>query len=400
MNWKKLPLLNLFRRPARTAALGLLSAFLCFSILGGTLVMSGLNSGLASLEARLGADIMVVPYEAATRSALNDIILQGNPGYFYMDRSVLEKLSSVEGVGEMSEQFFLASSSSGCCSVAVQLIGFDPETDFTIAPWVKTTYRRKLEPGEILVGNDLNAFAGDTLTFYGTDCRVAGKLSRTGTYLDTAVYTSRDTIKKLIVSAMEKKLFNFGSVDPDEITSCVLINTQDGFNAEEVCGNINLHVRKVKAVRTQDMISDIAGKLEGTRGLVLVLMAAVWILALAVLALAFTLSSNERKKEFAILRVMGASRRQVSAALRRESFLLCLAGSLAGAFFALLILLSFGGSIENALGLPFLLPPVPGLALLVLAAVAVAVLSGSLAAGICAAHIARADAALILRGDN
>ena len=84
---------NLKARPLRTAILVILTALLSLTICGGTMLVSGLQSGLGSLEARLGADIMVVPYEAKTKSDLENIVLQGNPGYFYMDRSRLVKIA-------------------------------------------------------------------------------------------------------------------------------------------------------------------------------------------------------------------------------------------------------------------------------------------------------------------
>lgn len=59
--FKSIPVQNCVRRPVRTSALILLSAFLSFSVLAGSLVISGLRNGLDSLETRLGADIMVVP---------------------------------------------------------------------------------------------------------------------------------------------------------------------------------------------------------------------------------------------------------------------------------------------------------------------------------------------------
>ena len=400
IQWSRLPLLQIRRRPGRSAALILLSAFLCFATLGGTLMISGLRSGLNSLEAKLGADIMVVPYEAATKAQLKDIILQGNPGYFYMNRSVMDKLKETEGVGQLSEQFFLASTSSGCCSLPVQIIGYDPETDFTILPWIRDSYDGTLAEGEILVGNDLNAFPGDTLTFYGSDCRVAAKLNRTGTYLDTSVFASEQTIKNLIVCAKEKKLFNFGDVDPEQIVSCALINVADGYSVEEVLGDINVHVRKVKAVRTQEMLEDVSRKLTGVSDLVGGLLIVVWLLSLVILALVFVMISGERRKEFAVLRAIGASRGQLARLLFKESVLLCLIGSGAGALLALLVLAGFGGAVESGMGLPFLLPGAGGTAGLAAAAVLISVAAGAVSAAVCGFRISRIDTALILRGEN
>ena len=88
---KNLALKNMKRKPGRTAALILLAAFLAFSVFGGSLVIMSLQNGLTSYEARLGADIIIVPNQARSHGSIESILLQGIPGYFYMDDSILEK---------------------------------------------------------------------------------------------------------------------------------------------------------------------------------------------------------------------------------------------------------------------------------------------------------------------
>ena len=67
---------------------------------------------------------MVVPYEAATKSDLENIVLQGNTGYFYMNGDIYDQLKGVDGVKNISAQYYLASASAGCCSIPVQIIGY------------------------------------------------------------------------------------------------------------------------------------------------------------------------------------------------------------------------------------------------------------------------------------
>ncbi len=396
-----LPFRNCVGRPGRTLALTALSLFLCFFVLAGSLVISGLQSGLASLEARLGADIMVVPYEAATKSALDDIILQGNTGYFYMNDSILDTLEAkVEGIGEMTAQFYLATTSSSCCSYDIEIVGFDPETDFVITPWVKVSNNNELEYMEVFVGHDLNAFAGDTLQFYGSTVTVAGRLDETGTYMDTAVFASEETIKTLITYALESQIYDFGDVDPDNVVSSVLINVAEGYSVDEVVNNINLYVKGVKAVRVSSMIADVATKLSGVSDMIGVLIVIVWVLVLAIMILAFAMISNERKKEFAVLRVVGASRGKLASVILKETLLLSITGSVIGAALAVWLTVLFGNFIEDALSLPFLMPTAARLALLIPGAIVVSIAAGSLSSAICALRISRVDAALILRGDN
>lgn len=398
--FKSLSLRNCLHRPVRTAAMVALSALLSFSVLAGSLMISGLKNGLNSLEKRLGADIMVVPYEAVTKSVLTGLILQGNPGYFYMDQSYVGKLSKISGIGQMSEQFFLASSTASCCSTKVQIIGFDPKTDFAILPWAQHTYNKNLGYMEVLVGNGLNAFAGDELTFYGSDVKVAARLDKTGTYLDSAVYANEDTVKTLISAAKEKRIFNFDGVDPERVVSSVLIKVADGYSVDEVLNDINIHVRGVKAVQTQNMVSDVAAKLSGISDMAGVLVAVVWLLVLMIMAIAFFMLSNERKKEFAVLRLVGASRKKLTAILLGETILVSAAGSAVGAAFAVLLVSLFGNLIETSLDLPFLIPGTGRFWVMVLCAIVVSAAASSASAAFGAYRIGRMDTALVLRGDN
>ncbi len=395
-----LPWKNCVRRPGRTIALTCLSFFLCFSLLAGALVITGLQSGLASLKARLGADIMVVPYSASTQSALDDIILQGNTGYFYMNRSYLSKVEATEGIGEITEQFFLATTTSSCCSYKVQLIGIDADTDFVITPWLELSGKEGLNYLEVYVGCDMNAFEGDQLTFYGTTVTVAGRLDRTGTYMDTAVFGTEETIRSLITNAMENEIFDFGDVDPDSSISCILINVAEGYSIEEVLNDINIHVSGVVAVSTGTMIADVSDKLTGISEVIGILIGVIWLLVLAIMAAAFAMVSNERKKEFAVLRIVGASRKKLSGIILAETAIVGVVGSVVGAAFAVLTTSLFGGFIESSWDMPFLLPSIGVMAIIVLAAIIISVAAAALAATICAHRISRVDAALILRGEN
>lgn len=77
-----LALQNIRRKPLRSVTLMLLAAFLAFSVFAGSLVVMSLRNGLKGYEARLGADVVVVPAEAGLKGGLESILLQGVPGIF------------------------------------------------------------------------------------------------------------------------------------------------------------------------------------------------------------------------------------------------------------------------------------------------------------------------------
>lgn len=400
---KNLTIKNLKGSPGRSTALIVLSLLLSFCILAGSLVLTGLRSGLKSLDARLGADVMVVPYKAATENYLQDTILMGNAGYYYMSDEKLDEIrSKVDGIAQMSPQLFLATTKASCCSYKVSVVGFDPDTDFTITPWVQNSYSGKLQDYEVFVGHDMNAYAGDQLSFFGVPVTVAARLDETGTYLDTAVYTNMTTAKAMVEAAEQKKLFsNAGHpVDPDNMISCIMIKIQDGYTSYDVEGWIKQDVRQVATVKTATSVEDVSNKLTGIEDLAYILIAVVWILIFIIEMIAFRMNFNSRMKEFAVMRVSGASKRRLSGMLMKEAVYVSLFGSIIGSAAALLVMELFSGQIERSLNMPFLLPSGWNMILTVVVCVAVSVLAGILSALSAARKAGSVDAALILRGEN
>ena len=142
----------LLRKPGRTAVLAMLTAFLALAVFGGSVVVLSLRSGLNNLEARLGADIILVPSQAQSKVSFQNMFLQGTTGAFYMDASALDKALEVSGVEKAAPQTFLASLKADCCSIKIQVIGIDPERDFTVQPWISRSLSRGLNDMEVAVG--------------------------------------------------------------------------------------------------------------------------------------------------------------------------------------------------------------------------------------------------------
>lgn len=389
--------------PGRSIALTALSVLLSFCILAGSLVLTGLQSGVDSLDARLGADIMVVPYRAATENYLEDAILMGNSGYYYMSAQKMDEIrQKIDGIAEMSPQLFLATTTSSCCSYKVSVVGFDPATDFTITPWLENSYHGEMQDYEVYVGHDLNAYPGDSLTFFGIPVKVAARMDETGTYLDTAVYTNMNTAKAMVTAAQNRKLFTYEGteVNPDYIVSCIMIRLAEGYSAASVEGQIKTYIRQVATEKTETSVEDVSNKLAGIRNMAWILIAVIWILIFIIEMIAFRMSFSSRMKEFAVMRMSGASRSELSKLLMQEAFMMSGIGSLIGGAAALLVMVFFSNQIEKSLNMPFLLPHGGDMILVFIACVAVSALAGVLSALSAARRAGKIDAALILRGDN
>ena len=86
--------------------------------------------GLNSIKSRFGADLMIVSLGAG--SDMENILIRGEPNYFYFDKEFANGIAQIQGVEKASSQFFLTSTSQNCCDIPVQFVGFDPNTDFTV----------------------------------------------------------------------------------------------------------------------------------------------------------------------------------------------------------------------------------------------------------------------------
>ena len=389
---------NLVRKPGRTAALVLLTAFLALSVFGGTLVVTSLRRGLGSMENRLGADIIVVPSEAESKASFKNMLLQGTIGTFYMDASALEKVRETEGVERASAQVFLSSMKADCCSVKVQIIGFDPADDFVVQPWIAESLNRPLGDMEIVVGCRVGTDVGETFRIYDRRCLVAAKLAATGTGLDTAVYCNMNTIHTLLEAAEEKGVSHkIDSGNDAEVVSAVYVKALPGADIGLVNNRLNGKIRKATAVRTAGMMSEVADSLAGVSKTVAFLIAAVWILALVILFIAFAMMVNERRRELAVYRLVGMSRSMLSGMILKETALCSLAGALCGTVLGAALVLPFTTLIETSLKLPYLAPGAGTAALYAALAVAVTVAAGCAAGLRTASKLSRVDPGSTLR---
>ncbi len=399
MNGFYLPVRNLIRKPGRTAVLALLTAFLSLAVFGGSIVVLSLRGGLRSLEARLGADIILVPSGAQSRVSFQNMFLQGTAGAFYMDASALQKAMEVDGVEKAAPQTFLASLKADCCSVKIQVIGIDPERDFTVMPWIARSLTRELGDMDVAVGCKVEAGMGEIIRIYGQRCKVVARLEATGTGLDTAVYCSMSTMNTLLAAAEEKGIrHKIGS--GDDVISAVYIKVRDGYDIGTVNSRLNGHIRKVTAVRTRSMITGVSDSLAGISRAVTGLIIAVWALALVILLLAFTLIVRERAREFAVLRMAGASRAMLSRMVLLESALCGLLGGLTGVGSAALSLFPFAQLIESALKLPYLMPGTGKILLLAAGTLLLSVAVAALASTAAAYRLSRVDPGTALREGN
>ncbi len=397
---KNLSFKNLKKKKLRTALMIFLISFLSMSLYLGIIVVTSLQNGLKNYSDRLGADVVIVPYEATTKSTVDDILLTGISGNYYMSSAYYNKIKDYEGIEKISYQFYLTSAKASCCSVRVQIIGFDPETDFSIQPWIQKSYSKEINDNDIVVGCKVNIPEDLKIKFYGNYYNIVAQLAETGTGLDNAVFTNMNTIKQMAASS-NALTYNeeLQDLDIDNSMSAIFIRTKAGYTPESVAGWINNSNRGIKAQSSASMVSNISGGLGGVSTVIGILLGVVWVLAAVILIVTFILITSERKKEFAILRSLGASRSMLSKIITSESVILSLVSSLIGIFISVLVLIPLSANLQSLISLPFLMPGIGLLVLYAILTVVITVLVCFLSSLKASYDISKNDAGVLLRED-
>ena len=343
---------NICRKPFRSFALASLVAVSAAVLFAGFLLSESLRAGIAGMQDRIGADLMIVP-EGCTQS-FEGVLLSGEPSYFYMDKSVEDTVRQLEGVREVTGQFYLTSLSESCCDFPVQIIGFDPDSDFLIRPWVRQ-YATDGRP--FFAGSNVNVKDG-SVSFFSKKHSVGAKLSKSGTGMDNSVFTDLSGVREIFDDAKEKGFCFLSDGDMATKTSTVYVRLKDGVKADTAALRIRQAVSGVQVIQQGKFLRTFADKMNSIVFILWLLAALFLMLTVIALALTFSLTMFERKREFSILRVLGASRPQLASVILGEASLLGAAGAACGVFLSALALLPFSVLIAQKLDMPFCLPPV------------------------------------------
>src|SRR5512143_2757895 len=261
MNITTLARKNLKRKSARTWLLLAIVAVVSCTLFSATLFLKSINNALRLGTYRLGADILVVPHEA--EGVAREALLSGHPTQFVMDRAVLDKVRAVDGVKAVTPQLFIQPTSFTCCfNVDVFLVAFDPDTDFTVRPWLKKHLGRPLALWEVITGREIPVVPGNEIPFFGSGFRVAGTMERTGMdFFDRAAFMSMESAYRMAEASRG------AAVKPLEIgrdkISTVLVQINDDMTPDRVAIRIEHDVPGVKAIASDTVISTVRRQLAG-----------------------------------------------------------------------------------------------------------------------------------------
>lgn len=396
LSWK-----NLKSYSGRSAALILFSFLMALTVFGGSLLVSGIRRGLTVTQNRLGADIIITPADAKNEFDAQTFLLQAEPGYFYMSSSVLDEILAVDDVQQASPQLFLASASSGCCSAKLQIIAFDPESDFTIQPWIRESFgTRKMGLLDIIVGSNVTVPNDYIIRLYNNDCHVVGQFAPTGSTLDNAVYTNFETVRVLTQSSIERGLNKYGDFDMNNVISSVMVRVKPGVSAETAAEHIKEIVPDISAATSQNMVSGISKSLDSISKTVRIFIGIFGVIGFIMTVLIFALMIHERSREFAALRAMGADKGILSNIVISESLIVNIIGGIMGILISLVVMVGFRNLIEMHLGVGFVILSSGKILILAASALILVLMAAALSAWIAIQRINKIDAAQELKEGN
>lgn len=376
---------NLQRRNVRSWTMIFFVFMLAVSLFLGSVLTGSMKAGLDKTVNRMGADIIVVPKEYERDMA--DALFLGEMCSFTFDRSWIDPISQLDGIAAVSPQLYMESLSASCCSAQTQLIAFDPDTDFIITSWLEDDDIPMPERGEMIIGYEIEPEIPGEIYFFDEPYQVVGQLEKTGTNYDACVFMTYETAQDIMSSDKWYEVFR-ENPDASQLISSLTIRTEAGANAKDIARAINFRLMKncpIAAYTTNGIMSGAMDTVDSMTGYSTVLLAMIALLVVVALVCIFTITMNERAREFGILAALGIHGKTLSGIVLSEGLLIGAAGGVLGSAFSVAVLLIFGNAFATVMELPKLNKAPLYLLTVGVACVAVSVLV-SLAASLYSAH--------------
>lgn len=343
----EIALKNVKSRLYRSGLIALFVFVLSASLFTCAALLNNMNRGLESTSERLGADIVVVPEEYF--SSIENALFTGKPCTVYFDKKWVELLRGTEGVEAASSQLFLATLNSECCESESQLIAFDADNDFVILPWLSS--ETTLSENEAAVGYDIGLEKGQTVIYYGTEFTVAEVLDKSGMGYDDSVFISYDGAKRIIGSEGAK---NFLTVQNDDFISMVNLKIKDGYDAETISSVIEKQYEGIAVYTSNKLLENAEKSIQSFTGYSKVLLAILIVLSTIAIMSIFSITVNERKREFGIFLLFGTQKNQLIRIIILEAIFIIIVGTAAGILLSGICLFLFRSIIALRLQIPYL----------------------------------------------
>ncbi len=377
-----LPFANLRRKRFRSVALVTSLAVVIGAFFTDVLLTRSIGNTLEVGVGRLGADVVVVPKGHEKEGQA--VLLEGTPTAFFMKESVVDDLKKLTEIEQLSPQlFFRPFSYLVCCSLEkVLMVGYDPKTDFTIAPWVQYFLKTGQGNEELVVGARVKFYPGHQVSLLGKLLKVVASLDVTGFgYFDRTAFMPMEGARALIRFVKEREkaeqlkvreglndlsmthLYDdketqeaeLRAIDPEGI-SAVFIKVKNEVDVKAFAESIPARFPELSVINVRAATLSIKRQLTAMLDAFFLPIVILIVMGTVILAAIFGMSANERRREIGLLRALGATKHKVFQLFLAESCLVAALGCVFGILGGSALLILFKNKIMVSLDLLYIWP--------------------------------------------
>jgi putative ABC transport system permease protein len=394
----KLAFQNLLRRTTRTFMLIAAVAIGTGALLSSFVVERGIDQSMAEGFARMGADLVVVPEDAMVN--ITSALLTVQPTDATIDKSVLRDISRVQGIAQLTPQtIYRVPFMSGMPEHQINLIAFDPASDFTVIPWLADRLPRALQPGDIIIGARRPEAVGEEIQPGMVPATIYGKLGRSGVGpFDDSLFATYNTVTKIAHEQTDSQS-SLSSFSTDKV-SAVLIRLAFGATPEQVRFSL-AQLPKVKVISGATIVTSTRQTMSALMLGVVAFTATLLFGSLILIGLLFSAIIEERRREIGLLLAIGARRFDIVSMLVAEALFATIIGGVCGILFGCGLLLAFRNSLVyylETLKVQFAWPSLNEICLASLACLALTALLGLLGSIIPAWRTSRQEPHVLISG--
>jgi putative ABC transport system permease protein len=373
---------NIKRRRYRSLVLILSLTIVIGAFFSNILLTQSIENTLELGAGRLGADLMVVP--KGEKKTAEAVLLSGGPTMFYMKKDILQPLKAFPEIEKISPQLYVKPLTYKVCCIVenVLIIAYDPNTDFTVAPWIEYSLFKKQDPFDIVVGRLVKYYPGQKIDLFGKSLNVVASLEPTGLgYFDNSVFIPLDGARKLLTELKKRDetqqiperqkiidesfshLFasdtdehiQINDIDPEGI-SAFFIKTKDDVSVMELSEKIEKTFKEITVINVKESTITVKRHLVSILRAFFFPILILLIMGTIILSVVFSMSVHERQREIGLFRAMGARRVDIFRVIITESLILSSIGGIFGILFGSSLIFLFKNRIMVALELLYIWP--------------------------------------------
>ncbi len=332
-----IPFKNILCRKSQSIFTIIITSITIFVFVSSLAVFINLQNGIELSKNRLGANIIVLPNNSTT--GISDTIFTAKPENTYMNKNILDKISSINTIENITPQFFTQTLSGGCCSYGenIRLVGYDEKTDFMLKPWFDKQSFNKLKDNEVIIGSKVEAFLGNKVAILGYPFKVVGTLYPTGSGMDETIYMNINVARSLALEEEDLKAF-FKEDNPKNLISAIYIKTKANVKPENTVNEINKLNLSVKAYSTSETIEGLKSQINSIGIIIIWFFISIILISSLSLIGRFNSTANQRKKEIGILRAIGVQKSGIAKIILVEALTLSFIGGFIGSFIGIVFM--------------------------------------------------------------